>query len=220
MKKLFQAIRQGDLETVKVLLNKKPELIACTCKQPPKKDDGQSPLQVAIKSGNFEIVKYLLDAKADVNFMESQECCNQWRAPVIHDAINAAIMNTRWNVNSELYNGLKVFHSKEESDQAYQLLKRIIDMGADVNGLDSYGNSCLERACLQARQILPSYNHQTKEIGTDRILTTELEDDLKRIFTLLYNSGMNLNYIKQNEKISTKDLFKDDPVAQFLQFDE
>lgn len=140
MKKLFRAIRQGNIETVKVLLCKKPELIMCTAKQPPKKDDGQSPLQVAIKTGNFDIAQYLLDLNADVNFIESEDCCNEWRAPVIHDAINAAIMNSRWNVNSEIYGGLKIFHSKEESDKAYQLLKRIIDMGADVNAVDSYGN--------------------------------------------------------------------------------
>ncbi|WP_243428900.1 ankyrin repeat domain-containing protein [Clostridium botulinum] len=74
MKKLFIAIRQGDINTVKILLEKKPELISCTAKQPPKKDHGQSPLQVAIKSGNFEIAEYFLDCGADVNFMEKESC--------------------------------------------------------------------------------------------------------------------------------------------------
>ena len=74
------------------MLDKKPELISCTAKQPPKKDDGQSPLQVALKTGNFEIASYLLDLGADVNFMEADTCCNEWRAPVIHDAIVAAVM--------------------------------------------------------------------------------------------------------------------------------
>lgn len=46
MKKLFIAIRQGDIDTVKVLLKKKPELISCTAKQPPKKDHGQSPCKL------------------------------------------------------------------------------------------------------------------------------------------------------------------------------
>lgn len=220
MKKLFQAIRQGDMETVKALLYKKPELIMCTAKQPPKKDDGQSPLQVAIKSGNFEIAEYLLDLGADVNFMESEDCCNEWRAPVIHDAINAAIMNSRWNVNSELYGGLEIFHKKEEADAAFKLLKRIVDMGADVNAIDSYGNSCVERACLQARMILPSYNHQTGEVGTDRIVTPELSYDLKRIFTLLYENGMNLNYIRPGERMPARELYGKEPVAQFLQFDK
>ena len=64
MKKLFTAIRQRDLATVTALLDKKPELIACTAKAPPKKDIGQSPLQVAIKTNNYVIAHLLLDVVA------------------------------------------------------------------------------------------------------------------------------------------------------------
>lgn len=46
MKKLFKAIRAQDYELVKQIIEAKPELVNCTAKQPPKKDDGQSPLQV------------------------------------------------------------------------------------------------------------------------------------------------------------------------------
>ena len=56
------------------LLDKKPELIACTAKAPPKKDVGQSPLQVAIKTNNYVIAHLLLDRGADVNFMEPEDC--------------------------------------------------------------------------------------------------------------------------------------------------
>lgn len=112
MKKLFQAIRQNDINTVRELLLKNPALIACTAKQPPKKDDGQSPLRVALKTGNFDIAEYLLDAGADVNFMEADTCCNEWRTPVLHDAINAAIMNSRWNTNSSA-GGIQVFHKRK-----------------------------------------------------------------------------------------------------------
>lgn len=91
VKKLFVAIRKNEFETVKQLIKKKPELIECTAKQPPKKDDGQSPLQVYLKNGNFDIADYLIELGADINFIES-ESCNQWRAPVIHDAVNAAVM--------------------------------------------------------------------------------------------------------------------------------
>ena len=97
MKKLFTAIRKSDLETIKQIIEKKPELVNCTAKQPPKKDDGQSPLQVALKTGNTAIANYLLDQGADVNFIEDESCCNQWRTPVLHDAINCAVMLCRWN---------------------------------------------------------------------------------------------------------------------------
>ena len=220
MKKLFQAIRQGNTAAVRELLDKKPELISCTAKQPPKKDDGQSPLQVALKTNHLEIAEYLLDLGADVNFMEAEDCASGWRAPVLHDAVNAAVMNSRWNVNSQaMYGGIKVFHTREEADRAYLILKRMLDLGADIRGVDSYGNSCVWRVCLQARQILPAYNRTTRTLGTDRILTPELREDLTRIFTLLYDRGMETDYIKPGESVTVRGLYKNEPVAQFLVFD-
>lgn len=216
MKKLFQAIRSSDFDTVKQLLDKKPELISCTAKQPPKKDDGQSPLQVALKTGNFEIANYLLDLGADVNFMEADTCCNEWRAPVIHDAIVAAVMCSRWNVNSSLYGGLKEFSTKEKADVAYQILERIIGLGADVNAKDSYGVSCMWRFCSQARQILPTYNHVQQKLLEDRIFTSELKDDLSRIFCILLENGMDLEYIAPSFSCSAKEMYGEEPVGYFL----
>ena len=85
MKKLFKAIKNDDLVTIQEILLKRPELISCTAKKPPKADDGQSLLQVALKNGKIRIANYLLEAGADVNFMESPLCENKWRTPVIHD---------------------------------------------------------------------------------------------------------------------------------------
>ncbi len=219
MKKLFQAIRKGDLHAVRELLDKKPELIACTAKQPPKKDDGQSPLQVALKTGQLAIAELLLDRNADVCFIESPDCCNAWRAPVIHDAINAAVMLSRWNVYDELlYGGLKVFSTQEDACRAYQILARMIGMGADVNAVDSYGNSGIWRACLQARQILPAYNYQTGTVSDNRRLTPELKDDLMRIFSLLHESGADFDYCKPNETMSVRTMFASEPLTQFLTF--
>jgi ankyrin repeat protein len=122
MKKLFTAIRASDLETVKQIIEKNPELINCTAKQPPKKDDGQSPLQVALKTGNTTIANYLLDHGANVNFIEDESCCNQWRTPVLHDAINCAVMLCRWNTNDK-YMGFRVFSTKERAEEGLAVLK-------------------------------------------------------------------------------------------------
>lgn len=93
MRALFRAIRHNDIHLVKDLIGNKPELIHCTAKQPPKKDDGQSPLQIALKTGIFDIAEYLLDMGADPNFMEAEDCCYpEQRAPALHDAINAAVV--------------------------------------------------------------------------------------------------------------------------------
>ena len=54
MKKLFTSIRQGKLDEVATILDKRPELISCLAKAPPKKDDGKAPLMVALKRNNLE----------------------------------------------------------------------------------------------------------------------------------------------------------------------
>ena len=91
MKKLFTVIRQGKLDEVKRIIERKPELVNCVSGPLPKKDHGQSPLQVALKTGKYEIADYLIEHGADINFMEAEDDDPGLRAPVLFDAINATI---------------------------------------------------------------------------------------------------------------------------------
>lgn len=65
MKKLFTVIRQGNPDEVKRIIEKKPELVNCVSRALPKKDHGQSPPQVALKTGKYEIADYLIEHGAD-----------------------------------------------------------------------------------------------------------------------------------------------------------
>lgn len=197
MRKLFKAIRNGDMDEVRKILDRKPALANCTARQPPKKDDGQSPLQVALKTGNPAIAEYLIDMGADVNFIEDASCCNAWRAPVIHDAVNCAVMSCRWNTNDSLL-GFRVFSTRERAEEALAVLKRMLDLGADINALDSYGNSGLNRFALQAKQILPSYNYAEHQERTDRLFTRELHEDLRRVLQALKEAGADASYTAPN----------------------
>ena len=212
MKKLFTAIRKSDLETIKQIIEKKPELVNCTAKQPPKKDDGQSPLQVALKTGNTAIANYLLDNGADVNFIEDGSCCNQWRTPVLHDAINCAVMLCRWNTDDQ-YMGFRVFSTKERAEEGLAVLKRMLVMGADVNALDSYGNSCLNRFALQAKQILPSFNYAEHCEDKDRIFTDELHEDLKKVLQALKDAGADPSYKAPNLGYSVREFCSEGSVS-------
>ena len=217
MKKLFTAIRSSDLETVRQLIEKKPALVNCVAKQPPKKDDGQSPLQVSLKTGNTAIANYLLDMGADVNFIEDESCCNAWRTPALHDAINCAVMCCRWNTN-DTHMGFRVFSTKEKAVEALAVLKRMLAMGADVNALDSYGNSGLNRFALQAKQILPSYNYAEHREGTDRVFTDELHEDLRAVLQALKDSGADATYKAPNLGFSVRQFCSEGSIA--ILFDE
>ena len=209
MKKLFTAIRASDLEIVRQIIEKKPELVNCVAKKPPKKDDGQSPLQVALKTGNT--------VGADVNFIEDETCCNAWRTPVLHDAINCAVMSCRWNIDDK-YMGCREFSTKERAVEALDVLKRMLNMGADVNALDSYGNSGLNRFALQAKQILPSYNYAEHREGNDRIFTAELHEDLRSVLQALKDAGADDSYKAPNLGYSVRKFCSEGSIS--ILFDE
>ena len=210
MKKLFTAIQKNDHTTVATLLDKNPELIRCVHQGNPKRFDGQSPLQVALKTAGTQMIELLLTYCPDVNFMEQEPCANDWRAPVLHDAIDRAIMSARWNVSRP--DGLEVFNTQAQADEAFAILKKLIELGADVNAQDSYGNAGMDRACLQARQILPRPN------SDDRVLTDELRNDLSRIFALLKQSGADMSYTAPSAFGKTyAEQYADEAIGFFLQ---
>ncbi len=126
MKKLFTVIRQGKLDEVKSIIEKKPELVNCVSGALPKKDHGQSPLQVALKTGKYEIADYLIEHGADINFMEAEDDDPGLRAPVLFDAINSTIMSL-------------CYKRFDESEIAFGYVKKLVERGADVNKLASNG---------------------------------------------------------------------------------
>jgi len=218
LKKLFVGIRKNDLMVVKNLLKKKPELVSCVAKQPPKKDDGQSPLQVSIKTGrinHFEIANYLIDMGADVNFME-KESCNEWKMPAVQDAIRAAVLSARFTTHLSWEDRYEIQNPKELTDSSFKLLQRMFKIGADINARDSYGNSCLCRAILDARQILPNYNHVDNKLMKDRLLNDEVQEDLTRIFDLLLSQGANIHDLSANPDYTLAEFYAKEPVAQFF----
>lgn len=215
MKKLFKAIRNSDINEVKEIITKKPELVNCVAKQPPKKDDGQSPLQVAFKTENTDIAEYLIDMGANVNFIEDESCCNSWRTPVLHDAINCAVMLSRWNTNDDL-RGFKVYSTKERADEGLRLLKKMIATGADVNAVDSHGNSVLNRFVLQANQILPSYNYVEHKEGKNRLFTDELHTDLRNILQELKDAGADVNYKAPNIGYSIREFCREGSISVLI----
>jgi ankyrin repeat protein len=169
IKIFFKAISDRDFNKISELTNSNPEYLKICNVAPPTKDDGQSGLQVSFKTGNFEIAKHLIDKGADVNFMETSEI-NEWTAPVLHDCIRATIFNSY-----TLQKDTKHF------DKAFSLLELMLSKKADPNSTDSYGNTCLHRAILDARQML---DNPSTDLSNDILI-----GQLRSVFNALIKAG-------------------------------
>lgn len=126
MKKFFLAIRHGDIDEVKAILEKKPEAINEPASPPPKKDKGLSPLQVALKIGELDIAEYLIQSGADVNYIDPiDENENYiWSVPVLQDAIGAIFF---------AYKGIKP--DIEAAEKATSIVRAMLERGANPNAL-------------------------------------------------------------------------------------
>jgi hypothetical protein len=212
VKALFDAIRRGDLQSMRAQLDQKPELVQAIAKAPPKKDAGQQPLQVAFKSGQLEIADLLLDRGADVNFQEVVGA-SPWTAPVLHDAVRCAVMSGRWSLPDTGFGESmtwKAANTKERADRAFALLDRMLGLGADQRAHDSFGNSTLAVACMQSVQLLPVAATDAKPA------TVEFLSDLERIFELLLSHGADVDEIDPRHGKSVIDFHGGSPIGQFL----
>ncbi len=95
-KDIFTLIKEDNIEAVKSLVEKEPLLVNSVAPKKPVDTKGMSPLQVSMTTGwHKDIIDYLLDNGADVNFMEAPELHIPQAHPVLHDAVSIAIWNSR-----------------------------------------------------------------------------------------------------------------------------
>ena len=94
----------------------------------------------------------------------------------------------------------------------------LIDMGADVNAVDSHGNSGLNRFGLQANQILPPYNYVEHIEGNSRVFTDDVHMDLRNVLQVLKDAGADVNYKAPNIGYSVRDFYREGSIS--VLFDE
>ena len=215
MQKTFQLLRRGDIEGVRQILDKKPEEVNAVSGDKPKRDQGQSLLQVAIKSGHLDIADLLIDRGADLNFIEEPTELNPFCQPVIQTAGGRAVfdcrrMIKRWNGQYQLYS------SKEKADQSFKVFKKMLELGADISQKDSHRGTLLQTILIETKEVLPSYYWKTKETSDNVLITDELRHDLNRIYDLLIRYGVTSEEISAYHKIPLKELYQNSPTMEFL----
>jgi len=187
IKTFFKAIADSDLNKVSELLNSDKEYLKICNVAPPKKDDGQSGLQVAFKTGNFDIAKLLIEQGADTNFIETSEI-NEWTAPVLHDCIRATI-----------FNSYTLQKDTGKFDKAFSLLQLMLDKNANPNSTDSYGNNCLHRAIMDSRQMI---DNPSADLTNGIVL-----QQLRKVFKALITAGADTS-LTNEKRPSAEDMIK------------
>ncbi len=183
MKKLFVLLRQGKADELSRILTERPDLLNCVSGPLPKKDHGQSLLQVALKTGNLDIADLLIGMGIDVGFMEAEDDDPGLRAPVLFDAVTAVIDPLC----------ISSFASQEEvrnrfgrSDRALVLLKKILAVGADANKRSSNGLSALNWSLRRAEPIM-------KNAGIYPFSQEKVREQLGLVLNLLIAHGADLD---------------------------
>lgn len=137
-KPIEKAIRFGNLNAVKVLLERGVELEE-------KNKYGSTPLLLALLEGRKEIMEYLVEKGANVN------ACNRYGESALHIALYKKDKEiVKWLLDkgadvegrSEFYITPLMYAIDKDNDEIVRLL---IERGADVNGVDLSGFSVLHR---------------------------------------------------------------------------
>ena len=164
MNKIFKDIRHGDIEAVRAAISKNVTIVNEVYNaKTPKKDIGQSPLQVAIKCGEFEIIEFLLEKGADSDFMEDPALVppNSVCMSVLHDAIIG------------VFSAL-CYKQYSHSENYMNLIKILLENGANPNRKTSSGMLPIGTAVNKAEMILECKNAypDIQEITKKRLFET------------------------------------------------
>lgn len=156
MNKLFKDIRHSDVDAVRAAISKNIAVVneVYTAKAP-KKDIGQSPLQVAIKCGEFEIIELLLENGADPDFMENPELVPPHSVcmSVLHDAIIGVFSSLCYEqyISSEKYVNLIEVLLKKGANPNRKTSSKVLPIGTTVRQAE--GILCHESAYPDIQEI-------------------------------------------------------------------
>ena len=142
--RLFEAIRADDLAAVRAILAEDPAAVNAIAPKRPLDTRGMSPLQVSLCTGRHKAIAWLLlESGADMNYLADRKIAEEAR-PVLFDGVNAAIWNARryaWDGTDATPLRLEWKHTREEADDAFAFLRRMLELGADVSLPDHYGRN-------------------------------------------------------------------------------
>ena len=149
---LYNACKEGKLESVQYLVENYPDLLKI------KNKIGQSPFVVSGVSGSKELVKYLISRGCDVMDKDNHErnilhiTCNNGNLELAQYLAgsfpNMLTNRDKWGLSSYLFSGFS---------GSVELVKYLISRGCDVIDKDNNGETVLHNACKKRNFELVQY---------------------------------------------------------------
>ncbi|MBN2345769.1 MAG: ankyrin repeat domain-containing protein, partial [Candidatus Aminicenantes bacterium] len=144
---IFELLRQGDVQAVKALVAKTPDVLAARDK------DGMTPLHIAAQAGNRELVDYLVGKGAKIELQNSHHKTPLHLAVMANHGEAAAAL-LKWGAVVETrddYQRTALILCARERGQA-ATGRVLIEAGADVNAVDKFGSDALELAAWRGKR--------------------------------------------------------------------
>ncbi len=155
--KIHDYVKNGNIKEVARLINQKGVDIINLVDE----DSSQTPLMIAVSNPDVSInmVRFLVENGADINAVESQ-----FQDTVLGFAVKAGnldkiqfLLDAGTDINYRTPNGYDVLidamygRDIKQDENLISILKLLIEKGAEVDGVSSYGESALKIASYNAR---------------------------------------------------------------------
>jgi ankyrin repeat protein len=191
---IFEAVKKKDLDQVKVILEKNPELLNA------RGEYERTPLILAVISLDKDIFKFLVEKGADVNLPDKQGLCALHFVALrgereLADLLisKGADINSNKNVGGATPLGIAVSRGHKD------IVELLIAKGAQLNLKDKRGNTPLLRAMSAGQQDIikllltkGASVHEKDSMGSTPLLLAALNGQ-KDLVELFISHGANVN---------------------------
>ncbi len=183
---IHDAAQQGDLEKIKVLLEKNPGLLEA------RSENEKTPLHFAAQGGHKEIVELLVEKGADVNAKNiALETPLHYAAAMGFKEIVTFLISKGAVLSSGTTNGSTPLHYASNFGNS-EIIPVLVDEGADVNCRDRYGNTPLDLAYDfdrdEAARMIVSKGGLSSSLDDPEVV--RLSDN---VFSILFPKGNQTN---------------------------
>lgn len=118
------------------------------------KDDGYTPLHLAVISSNIELIKCLISHNVDLNIKDNEShFAMHWASVCGQEEVISLLVNAGANINSKdgfgatpLHYAAQLYATKTEEDDkesAKKILQKLLELDDDVDSQDNNGRSAL-----------------------------------------------------------------------------